>query len=889
MTVLTTTAFTGPYFPNGATVFPFDFRAASASEIMVVRRPLPPNRTGPDVVIGGYSVELSPTGGNVVFGTPPLAGDPLYILSNPSLQQQTNFASQGNWSPTAVNAALDKAAIRDIYLKYLISCCLRSTDPTDPLPSAGGRLGTVLGFNQFNGLRELLTYDELAVWLADPVTVIWRQETQADRDLASAYAAQAGTYLDTIRTLLGTTSFSGTLAVQALTRAEIASFSGMSAGKEVYLGETGKIGLWVWDASNRSTDVTLDPYQGLFVAPASAPTGASGAWVRRVDDDCYLASWWGPPKDGTDAAPIFESISNIISSRGGGRVRLERGVVYSVGAYVFNGPTPVGTGYRFAPKTAWIFNFVGCTAPVELDLNGAELRCVPGLYYGTFNNDGTPLYHDLPYFGVGISTPYFAMVRAQGCSGPVTIKNGELNGNILNTNIGGGYGDSSWQIAMTGISIEDCSGAVKISNINSHHHGEDGISTKGVATSDESPDECLEIEDSQFECNGRQGWSLVRGKGVRARRSKFNWTGKGVRGSDTLMTVRSAPGAGIDIECESGVIRDVFLEDCQCMGNLGPGVLVYGGDTKGVQMLRTLLVGTTSWAAVLTGPGIELDFCTVVGAMANAWPGDDLALSTKFRRLKAYAGPARSPTGTVYLPGFPVLFEFGGLGSQNILFEDYLIDTEDNPTAILGGAGSAVYRNGSQTQSRALGVIIDGHYEGRNVVTTGAPVVLSAVFNTGDLTVNGTSYPTSVAGDLAVAQEAKAKLLKANTVGGGLDGDAEPLVVLKTDWAVGGYKSINWTNAGDTLLADAGVLLDDNTNFVIRVPNFASVLTEFFRVNALGIDTPGSGYHISGTKVVGAQEAAIDAPTGGTVADAEARAVIGTILFALRNHGLIAS
>lgn len=45
---------------------------------------------------------------------------------------------------------------------------------------------------------------------------------------------------------------------------------------------------------------------------------------------------------------------------------------------------------------------------------------------------------------------------------------------------------------------------------------------------------------------------------------------------------------------------------------------------------------------------------------------------------------------------------------------------------------------------------------------------------------------------------------------------------------------------------------------------------------------------IGGTTVVGAQQAAIGGPAGGTTIDAEARTAIEAILAAMRNHGLIA-
>ena len=49
----------------------------------------------------------------------------------------------------------------------------------------------------------------------------------------------------------------------------------------------------------------------------------------------------------------------------------------------------------------------------------------------------------------------------------------------------------------------------------------------------------------------------------------------------------------------------------------------------------------------------------------------------------------------------------------------------------------------------------------------------------------------------------------------------------------------------------------------------------------------GSSVVMYGAQVVGPRESAIAEPSGGTIIDAEARAAIGAMLSALRNHGLI--
>ena len=70
----------------------------------------------------------------------------------------------------------------------------------------------------------------------------------------------------------------------------------------------------------------------------------------------------------------------------------------------------------------------------------------------------------------------------------------------------------------------------------------------------------------------------------------------------------------------------------------------------------------------------------------------------------------------------------------------------------------------------------------------------------------------------------------------------------------------------------------------------ASGATAAFRGTAWVMgDISGAQLSIDGVKVIGARGAAITAPAGGATVDAEARTVIGSILAALRTHGLIAT
>lgn len=110
-------------------------------------------------------------------------------------------------------------------------------------------------------------------------------------------------------------------------------------------------------------------------------------------------------------------------------------------------------------------------------------------------------------------------------------------------------------------------------------------------------------------------------------------------------------------------------------------------------------------------------------------------------------------------------------------------------------------------------------------------------------------------------------------------------------WVVGGAPTGDWAGHAQAL---AG-WTEGGWRFVaaregMAVWNIGDARGSRFADGAwrLGVLT-GSGVAIDGIRVVGAQRAAIAAPTGGSVIDGEARAAIAAILGTLRGHGLIAN
>ncbi|MDR6848482.1 MAG: DUF2793 domain-containing protein [Sphingomonas sp.] len=90
-----------------------------------------------------------------------------------------------------------------------------------------------------------------------------------------------------------------------------------------------------------------------------------------------------------------------------------------------------------------------------------------------------------------------------------------------------------------------------------------------------------------------------------------------------------------------------------------------------------------------------------------------------------------------------------------------------------------------------------------------------------------------------------------------------------------------WTNAGWRFLAAR-----DGMNAWSRGDSaFARFDGSRWRIG----EVTGACLLVAGRQVVGEQQSAISAATGGTTIDAEARATLAAVLAAMRSHGLIAS
>lgn len=149
---------------------------------------------------------------------------------------------------------------------------------------------------------------------------------------------------------------------RALTRTDMAAVTPRTLGDTIILVEAGREGVFVWDPADRSVKVAADTAQGVYVAPSSATTGASGAWVRSFEERLQ-AEWFGMKADGTtDNSNAMDALLAFLAANKSDNGTAPYPAVYKVqfalGKYyfsrivhlkipvVFEGIIPIGSASR---------------------------------------------------------------------------------------------------------------------------------------------------------------------------------------------------------------------------------------------------------------------------------------------------------------------------------------------------------------------------------------------------------------------------------------------------------------------------------------------------------------------------------------------------------------
>ena len=156
---------------------------------------------------------------------------------------------------------------------------------------------------------------------------------------------------------------------QVASRSALAAVSKAVSGSTRYLTEPGREGSFCFEVGNFSARITVDTAQGIFIAPAAASTGASGAWVRQFDG-AIKPEWFGAVADGVaDDKPSSQAAIDYCVSVGGGVVRF-RAKTYRMASQLLWSGAPIeliGEGSNIQPGVGTILKFpTGLTGAINM-------------------------------------------------------------------------------------------------------------------------------------------------------------------------------------------------------------------------------------------------------------------------------------------------------------------------------------------------------------------------------------------------------------------------------------------------------------------------------------------------------------------------------------------
>lgn len=455
-------------------------------------------------------------------------------------------------------------------------------------------------------------------------------------------------------------------------------------------------------------------FGSLVVASGwTEPLLGDSAGVLRPED-------FGAVGDGvTNDSHAFAALADYVNSLGGGEILLRKAT------YVVGGHSPRTSGrdsWAYPPRK--IMEFQGLHRPLVIRGNGARLKCQSGLRFGTFHPEsGNSVERPMPNFKRGeLASPYRAMIHVRDCSGSVEIGDLELDGNLPELLIGGQYGDRGWQVPGTGLFLRNNGGSETIRNVYSHHHAQDGCMIDG----DDQRSVRSRFERLVSEYNGRQGLSIIGGRGYDFVNCAFNHSGRS--------KIVSSPGAGVDIEAEGGKTnRDFTFTECEFSNNTGVGMVADSGDSEQVTFERCAFIGTTAWSAWPKKPLFRFLNSTFVGAIVSAYNDELASRACQFHGCDFLDEPRLAPGGKVYLGGREVGTIADLYKGQNVLFDSCEFKLTHN--GLLPWSVNALYRDCVMNQRSSENSFPRGTYLGHNIINGEVGLYGSKI--SGTLILNG--------------------------------------------------------------------------------------------------------------------------------------------------------
>lgn len=213
-----------------------------------------------------------------------------------------------------------------------------------------------------------------------------------------------------------------------------------------------------------------------------------------------------------------------------------------------------------------------------------------------------------------------ACIKLINCKN-IKISNLELDGNSTNLEYGGNYGDKGIQLSHFGLWLSN-STYVELENLFVHHF-QDGLYIRNNIDGKNLKNlDSIEVKNCKFFYNSRQGMSIIGGNGLNFYNCSFSFTGQKVRAF--------APTAGVDIEPDKNMARNIRFTKCDFIDNKGVGFLVNVGDTKYVSLDSCLFWGCDAWSTWVQQPNISFKNSTFHGSTVWGYDAEGGVGKTQF-------------------------------------------------------------------------------------------------------------------------------------------------------------------------------------------------------------------------------------------------------------------
>lgn len=482
-------------------------------------------------------------------------------------------------------------------------------------------------------------------------------EVKVDDDNGDTVLYLDGEELDRI-TIWGRTTLNSSIRLFTVGRNDLGSFKYFSG--TIY---NVQVGTEIWDFTECSGS-TAESNEGSVLDAYNITWFpiTKGRW-KRIYKGYVDVKDFGALGDGTtNDTDSFNLASNRLQVDSGGKLVIPVGE-YVVGKQEYTGLT-TGVAYTSSP----IISISECSNPITIEGNGAVIKAADGLRYGSFDpSTGEPYTHGSSPFtnqNYAVGT-YIAMLNLVN-NYHVSIKNIKLYGNNENYIIGGPWGGGGRQLPSTGIRLSGNKN-VHIENVSTNNHGLDGVYYLDSISNRGDVINPLTMINVVSEYNGRQGLSVVGGKGGLILNSMFSNTGKS--------SLASPPAAGVDLEASFGyLVEDFTFIGCEMSNNSGVAMVADSGPGRNFLFKSCKFIGTTNRALWPKKPGIVFEDCLIVGNTVNAYTGSK-GVATEFHRCKFSDDTDLSPTGEVYTDAVGL---FNLSSSNGVLFKDSTVEALNN-------------------------------------------------------------------------------------------------------------------------------------------------------------------------------------------------------------------